>query len=118
LELHTVHHPPKVTDTASNNGFVAAAVGIIFDTKNYDKSVTTGQVAIIDKFFDSLSYDKTDNPKADVAYGELLNAVDTNNRWVYKGSVTTPPCARTVYWNVVKTVYPIKKKHLDAYRDT
>jgi len=108
LELHTVHHPPKVTDTASNNGFVAAAVGIIFDTKNYDKSVTTGQVAIIDNFFESLKYNEKNDPKSNVAYGELLNAVDTNNRWVYKGSVTTPPCDKTVYWNVVKTVYPIK----------
>lgn len=108
MELHTVHHPPKVTDTASNNGFAAAAVGIIFDTKNYDKSVTTGQVAIIDKFFESLKYNEKNDPTANVAYGELLNAVDTNNRWVYKGSVTTPPCDKTVYWNVVKTVYPIK----------
>jgi hypothetical protein len=34
--------------------------------------------------------------------------VDTRNRWVYKGSVTTPPCATMVYWNVLTTVYPIK----------
>jgi len=50
-----------------------------------------------------------------INYGELIMMVDTNNRWVYKGSVTTPPCAQTVYWNVVRTVYPIKQKHLDYY---
>jgi len=33
--MHTVHYPPKV-----ETGFIAAALGIIFDTKNYDKSVT------------------------------------------------------------------------------
>jgi len=44
-----------------------------------------------------------------------MNMVDTSNRWVYKGSVTTPPCTQSVYWNVVKQVYPIKKRHYDQY---
>ena len=42
--------------------------------------------------------------------------VDTRNRWVYKGSVTTPPCATTVYWNVVRKVYPIKQEHFDLFK--
>jgi carbonic anhydrase len=42
-----------------------------------------------------------------VTYGDLMQMVDSNNRWVYKGSVTTPPCGRFVYWNVLSTVYPI-----------
>ena len=41
--------------------------------------------------------------------------VDMKDRWVYKGSVTTPPCATYVYWNVVKGVYPLKQKHLDKF---
>jgi len=45
-----------------------------------------------------------------------MMSVDTSNRWVYKGSVTTPPCAKTVYWNVVGKVYPIKEKHLNYYK--
>ena len=40
---------------------------------------------------------------------------DTANRWVYKGSVTTPPCATLVYWNVVRKVYPLKQKYLDQF---
>ena len=43
--------------------------------------------------------------------------VDTANRWVYKGSVTTPPCDTLVYWNVLRTVYPIKKKYLDMFQN-
>jgi len=55
LELHTVHLVPKDTVTANKaNGFAAAAVGIIFDTKNYDKSVSAETVTLIDRFFDSL----------------------------------------------------------------
>lgn len=43
--------------------------------------------------------------------------VDMDNRWVYKGSVTTPPCQETVYWNVLRTVYPIKERHLKQFQD-
>lgn len=51
-----------------------------------------------------------------VKYGDLMNIVDTENRWVYKGSVTTPPCAEIVYWNVVRKIYPVKQKHLDLFK--
>jgi len=49
--MHTVHHPKFGLDITE---FIAAALGIIFDTKDYDKSVTPRQVEVIDKFFDSL----------------------------------------------------------------
>jgi len=45
-----------------------------------------------------------------------MNMVDTNNRWTYEGSVTTPPCATLVYWNVLRTVYPIKAGHLKKFK--
>jgi len=41
---------------------------------------------------------------------------DMRNRWTYKGSVTTPPCAENVYWNVLKTIYPIKQKYVDQFK--
>lgn len=52
----------------------------------------------------------------EVPYGDLLMMVNTDDRWIYKGSVTTPPCAQSVYWNVLRTVYPIKKEHLDLFK--
>ena len=63
---------------------------------------------MIDTFFDTLDLSKKDDPKVNlVTYGNLMNMVDMKNRWVYEGSMTTPPCAKTVYWNVLTTVYPI-----------
>jgi hypothetical protein len=50
-----------------------------------------------------------------VPYGDLMMMVDTDNRWIYKGSVTTPPCDTFVYWNVLQRVYPIKQRHLDQF---
>ena len=42
--------------------------------------------------------------------------LDGRNRWIYQGSLTTPPCTTNVYWNVLSTVYPIKEKHLALFQ--
>jgi carbonic anhydrase len=46
-----------------------------------------------------------------------MATIDTNNRWVYKGSLTTPPCTKTVLFNVLSTVYPIKPYHLKLFKE-
>jgi len=47
-----------------------------------------------------------------------MSMIDTDNRFIYIGSETKPPCSQKVYWNVVKTVYPIKQEHLDLLKTT
>ena len=73
---------------------------------------------IIDHFFDSFEWHETTrNHVADfIPYADLVNMVDFHNRWVYQGSVTTPPCAQKVFWNQISTVYPIKQHHVDAFK--
>jgi len=51
-----------------------------------------------------------------INYKALMNMADFTNRWTYKGSVTTPPCHTFVHWNVLSTVYPISKKHLELFK--
>ena len=56
------------------------------------------------------------NPIVDfITYGDLMTLVDMRSRWMYKGSVTNPPCARFVLWNVLSNIYPIKKRFLDQF---
>jgi hypothetical protein len=120
--MHTVHFPK-----AAKGGVIAAAMGIFFsaDPDYYSAKVAedSDQVAIIDKFFTSLMWDKQNTAGAfvnarssKVFYGELMMMVNMRTRWTYKGSVTTPPCATAVYWNVVKTIYPIKQMHLNQFK--
>jgi len=130
LEMHTVHIPKTTpirnSAQVSSGNVIAAAMGIFFSTDRFDDGIPEKDVAIIDAFFDSLRWDTKDANGAlkdytltanqKVTYGDLMMMVNMRTRWSYKGSVTTPPCATTVYWNVVKTIYPIKEKHLNLFK--
>lgn len=45
-----------------------------------------------------------------------MKYADLNNRWSYKGSLTTPPCSKTVFFNVMRKVWPLKEKHLSQLK--
>lgn len=114
--MHTVHVPEEPQD-----GIGYAAVGIFFDVKYYDAELSYTQRKIVDNFFDSLQWNSDANRKHDkykidmLNYGTLMDMVDFNNRWTYKGSVTTPPCGQYVHWNVLRTIYPISERHLKQF---
>lgn len=112
--MHTVHLP----EGGAKNGIKYAAMGIMFSVNDYTQEATEEEQKIIDDFFDQMQWDiDSYDPKVDlVSYGKIMMMFDMNNRWVYKGSVTTPPCATTVYWNVLRRVYPMKQKHLDQFK--
>jgi len=59
-----------------------------------------------------MSLDSTANKRINhsniVNYGQMVDALDFNNRFTYNGTATTPPCSLIVYWNVLSKVYPIK----------
>lgn len=113
--MHTVHLNDP---TEAANGFIAAALGIMFDVDDYTAQLSEDEIAIIDGFFDSLDWSDTEGVPAAamVPYANLVNMVDFDNRWVYQGSVTTPPCAQKVFWNQISTVYPVKQHHLDKFK--
>jgi len=105
----------------SKHAFPDATLGVFFSVDNSNAKLTEQEVAIIDNFFDTLQFGTDAATTAAwtstaIPYANLLNLMDWNNRWVYRGSVTTPPCERTVYWNVLATVYPVKQKHLDNFK--
>jgi carbonic anhydrase len=122
FEMHTVH---LAKETLNDVGY--AAVGIMFSVEEYTSNLSWAEQKVIDTFFDSVKMGEGSTTVADsngkyltnidmVTYGDLMQMVDSNNRWVYKGSVTTPPCGRFVYWNVLSTIYPISQKHLDQFK--
>ena len=94
-------------------------MGIIFSVNDSTIVLDEAEQKIIDDFFDKWQYPKAlMNVTYNVylGYGDLMMMVNTTERWVYKGSVTTPPCATSVYWNVLRTIYPIKQSVLDRFK--
>jgi len=114
--MHTVHEAKE--DPGTVDGISHAAVGILFDAKYFTAKLSWAEQQVIDNFFDSMKWDDvTGEPQVDVVnYGVLMTMVDFNNRYTYRGSVTTPPCHRYVHWNVLSTVYPIQQKHIDQFK--
>jgi carbonic anhydrase len=111
FELHVVHANKNSAATVFSN----AVIGILFSVNNYDSSITENEKLVINAFFDSLhAYDTfsgtvTSATNDFVAFGSFMEMLDLSNRWVYDGSLTTPPCTNKVYWNVLSKVYPISQ---------
>ena len=42
--------------------------------------------------------------------------MDYEKRWVYHGSLTTPPCSPFIFWNVMRRVMPIRQDQFDAFK--
>ena len=135
LEMHTVHLAEKEArrlaedETAKEGENVkpfASALGIIFDRVNYDPTVTAEERLAVDRFFDAMDFGSSSTDKnandhlaiakdVDIPYGDMLKTVNFANRWVYSGSLTTPPCTLGVYFQVAERVLPISEKHFNAY---
>jgi hypothetical protein len=81
---------------------IASATGLIFDTTDYDPSISAEDRKIIDKFFDALQLQNLPPTAAaghtlgkdiEIPFADLMKIVNFANRWVYTGSLTTPPCS-------------------------
>jgi len=135
--MHTVHLPKpedgekEIKATGNPIPIIASATGLIFDTVDFDPTITPEDRKIIDKFFDSLDFANLPptvpggdskakghslNANASVPYGDLMRIVNFANRWVYIGSLTTPPCSIGVLHQVVDRVLPISRRHLELYK--
>lgn len=81
----------------------------MFSVENFDTKVTQAQNATIQKFLDHHRFKESNDQAVDViAYKEFMEVVNLRARWIYEGSFTEPPCTEGVYWNIVRTVYPIR----------
>jgi carbonic anhydrase len=40
----------------------------------------------------------------EITFGEFMAMSDTNNRWVYKGFLTTPSCSKTIFFNILNKI--------------
>lgn len=79
----------------------------------------------VNEFFDSLKFENIPptgkaekhvlNDNATVPLANLVGLQSGAGRWVYTGSLTTPPCTVGVFFQVYDRVLPISRKHLNMY---
>lgn len=105
LEMQIYHDAKEFNDTAN---IKYGAVALFFSVKNYDQSISTAENETIKDFIQNLKFDDLGDPIVDViSFGEIMKIARFDQRWVYKGSMTQPPCDIYVYWNVLRRVLPI-----------
>lgn len=97
----------------------ASVLSILFDSVMYDAGATSEiQRDVIDLFFAQVSFAADSALVEEISLGELMSVVDRDSRWVYSGSLTTPPCSqKNVRWNILSKVYPIGPEIVHIFRN-
>jgi hypothetical protein len=112
-----VHLPAADRTTVQNKASFGTALTMIFDTENFDQTLASKK-ATADAFFNKwVKVNKNDNLDMGDVVGNMLAAVDFNDRWAYEGSLTTPPCTRVAFFNVARKVIPVSASVLQAVKD-
>lgn len=120
LELQVYHEAAYKREDVPISSVNTSVISVLFDS---DPSAAEGfkdwEIKNIDDMLDSQMWTVTDrNPVVEEnKVGDFLQGIDTRNRWVYDGSMTTPPCESAVQWNVVRKVYPVKERHLKQFQN-
>ena len=101
----------------NDGGFRLGAVAVLFDASLPQNDSPLNKA--VNKFFDEvrLQQDPDNHDVIRLHMSELMNGLNWSNRYVYKGSVTYPPCVHYVLWNVMREVYPIRQQDVNLIKD-
>ena len=101
MEMHIVNLSPDASE------FKAAVIGILF---NVDESLTEPTFA--DKFLQTL-LNSTDSQSFQK---DFLDHLNFNKRFVFRGSLTTPPYTEGLLWTVLPEVVKIQQETIDLFQ--
>lgn len=102
LELHIVH---LNEDEDTQDLFKAAVVGVMF------KAVNTDEESFADEFLQRLFTGEEVDTQT-----EFIDHLNLGNRFVYRGSLTTPPYSEFLFWNMVPKTIKINYETLKMFR--
>ena len=111
MEMHIVHVVDPGNGSSDGSKIKYGVVGLMFSVEHFNEEISTQANQTVQDFFNDLKLDDLSEPVVEsVSLGNLMKEVNMEGRWVYHGSLTAPPCAPYVYWNVINFVYPIRKE--------
>ena len=95
-------------DEGTQDLFKAAVIGFIFEV---DENAIANSFA--DDFFENLmDHEIKDKMDMETAF---IKHINFDERYMYRGSLTTPPYAELLFWTVMPTPIPIKKSTRDLF---
>ena len=102
-EMHIVHmnQNPETKDK-----FLAAVTGILFKASPKDQ---IDEMSFADTFIQNLC----NGTHHELSLNDFLSNIDFNNRYMYRGSLTTPPYTEGLLWTVLPDVIQINSLTLD-----
>lgn len=105
LEMHIVN---LNLSTNTKRKFLAAVIGILFKVSPHEDEHHADSFA--DRFFGKLFNEEECDFNT-----EFFQHLNMNERYVYKGSLTTPPYSESLLWNVMPKIYYINKRTLALF---
>lgn len=94
-----------------------AAISILMSVEKAKGDAGKGGDAL-ESFLGDLKFEDHQNEVfvTNIALKNVMEGINMEDRWVYEGSYTEPPCNPGVYWNVVRTIYPISLDTLEKVK--
>ena len=117
LEMQIIHKAENYEDIKDDEEDLKyAGIAILFSVEEFNEIDETKNKTFQD-YFRNFEFDNTEDKEVPfIAFGDVMEAVDYLDRWTYKGSLSEPPCEQYVYWNVVRTTYPIELERFDYFK--
>lgn len=113
--MQVYHKAESHNDTAK---IKYGAIAILFSVEEFDATIDAVSNKTMQDFFRQLEFENHDDKIAEsLLIGDVLNSLNYEDRWTYKGSISEPPCDHYVYWNVLRTIYPIELDRFAFYQD-
>ncbi|XP_055904383.1 carbonic anhydrase 14-like isoform X2 [Eupeodes corollae] len=116
LELHVVHKkiPYNTLEEARSDPLGIVVLAVLF------QGVQDGTIGTtyLDGFFESLPHLSEFESHINLELMTMENFLvhlNTEDFFMYNGSLTTPPCPEAVIWYVFPDVRPIQYKHLEQF---
>lgn len=116
MEMHLVHRNKKYksVDEATKHHDGLAVIAFFYQIADFDGHEIE---PIVSKLHLVQSFDNKVLINSTFTLASLLGQVDVERFYMYKGSLTTPPCSEAVKWIIFPNMLPISVSQMNKFRD-
>jgi len=113
LEMQVIH-TAQSNDNEANIKY--GSISVFFSVEEFAEIDEVKNKTFQD-FFRHFKFDDTEDKTVSIInFGDAMSSMEYEDRWTYKGSLSEPPCDQYVYWNVLRTIYPIELDRFDYFK--